>query len=101
MSGRGPDYRVAVSGKREGYDKSVSTYVGSAWRNKAGGVNIRLNPGVQLVLSADTELVLWPSDDQRGGGGGQRQQSQRDNFPPDDGGGFGDDNLPFSPYEGV
>jgi hypothetical protein len=90
MSGRGPDYRVAVSGRREGHEKSVSTYIGAAWTNRAGGIGIRLNPGVQLLLTATTELVLWPNDDQRGGGG---QGSRRNDVPPADP--FNGDDIPF------
>jgi hypothetical protein len=66
VSGRKPTHRVCIAGKRPGYDKSQYTEIGAAWENREkGSVSVRVNAGLSVVLTGETELVLLPADRDR------------------------------------
>lgn len=100
MSGKQPDYRVQIGAAYEqGAERPKgSTTIGAAWVNRAGGISVKLNPGLTVILGAGCELTLWPPKDGdrggssggggRGGGGpGPAIEAPKDNF--------GDDDVPF------
>ena len=53
QKGRSPDFR-AFTVKGEG-DEAFWTRIGSAWTNKAGGINVTLD-----ALPVDGKIVLMP-----------------------------------------
>ncbi len=85
-----PDYDLKISKRGDRY----GTYAGAAWKNKAGGINIKINAGLSIQSGEDIDVTLWPKregDDRggrapSGGGGGG-------GFPKDDYGDSGD--IPF------
>jgi hypothetical protein len=95
MAGQRPDFEVKVSKRVPQGEKRYSTRVGSAWRNKAGGINVKLDPGIAVLGGETVDITLWPpyeEDGQRhrstGSGGGQ----ELTNAIKDE---FGDDDVPF------
>lgn len=67
-----PNYEVVVKAKGTKYGRKV----GAAWVNKAGGINVKIDPGLAILGGAD--IALWPPKEW-----GDKQ--------PD----FDDDDIPF------
>lgn len=97
-----PDYEVKIKAR----DGKYGARVGAAWTNRAGGINIRLEPGVSVSTPEGVDLTLWPwrerEDSPRkadgGGTGGRSRKPDGDAMPVDD---FGDDEIPFVSAWGV
>lgn len=79
-----PDYTLKIKAREGKY----ANRIGAAWRNKAGGINIKLDPGIAVVGGEGIDLTLWPFEERQGGGG---------DYQPRGGGQdpFGDDEMPF------
>lgn len=47
-------------------DSPVQSTVGVGWLNSAGGISVKLNPGVSLswLLNDDFMLTVWPLEDE-------------------------------------
>jgi hypothetical protein len=59
-----PDYNVMITRQRTSDDdKPFNTKIGAGWVNKAGGINVTLNPGLSLVISDRVAITLWPPKD--------------------------------------
>ena len=87
-----PDYEVKIKAR----DGKYGARVGAAWTNKAGGINIRLEPGVSVSTPEGVDLTLWPwrerEDSPRKADGGGAGGGRNAPMPTDD---FGDDQIPF------
>lgn len=79
-----PDYKLKIQTRGSKY----GSYVGAAWKNKAGGINIKIEPGIGIIGQEGVDVTLWPNEERQGGGG---------DFTPRGGGQdpFGDDEMPF------
>lgn len=96
---RTPDYEVKVGKRVEQGEKAYSTKVGVGFANRAGGINVLLDPGIALTGGEYVQITLWPwkPREERGyQGGGGRREERRDDFS-DGGQGAQDDsdNIPF------
>jgi hypothetical protein len=56
-----PDWDVTI-GKRgeKGGEKTFSRKVDAGWTNKAGGINVVLDPGVGISTPEGVSVTLWP-----------------------------------------
>lgn len=63
-----PDYTLKIKAR----DGKYSTRVGAAWTNRAGGINIKLDPGIAIVGGEGIDVTLWPYEErgERNQGGG-------------------------------
>lgn len=61
-----PDYTL----KTKARDSKHATRVGAAWNNAAGGINIKLDPGIALTGGEGVDITLWPYEEYQGGNGG-------------------------------
>lgn len=57
---RSPDYEIKVGRRVERGEKSFSTRVGVGFRNRAGGINLLLDPGIALTGGEEIQITLWP-----------------------------------------
>lgn len=78
-----PDYTLKVKAR----DSKYGARVGAAWKNKVGGINIKLDPGIAIVGGEGIDVTLWPFEERQGGGG----RSSGGGNPFDD----SDDSMPF------
>lgn len=63
-TGDQPDFILKM--KAKGKKNRARSTIGAAWVNSAGGINIRLDPGVTLTYRdmEDFHLTLWPAEDE-------------------------------------
>jgi hypothetical protein len=59
--GRRPDYIVKVGLRGEKFHRRV----GAGWKNSAGGLNIKLDPGIALVSGTDVSITIWKNDERQ------------------------------------
>lgn len=90
---RSPDYEIKVGRRVERGEKSFTTRVGVGFKNRAGGVNLLLDPGIALMGGEEVQITLWPWEP-RGERAGREAPPSNDwasSSGPDD---FADD-VPF------
>jgi len=92
---RSPDYEVKVGRRVERGERSYATRVGVGFKNRAGGINLLLDPGIALVGGEGVQITLWPWEPREGGGQRGGRDAPHDRFAPSIEPRDFDDEIPF------
>jgi hypothetical protein len=71
------DFIVKASTGKNRDGKEFTTIVGRGFKNKAGGINVRLNV-LPIPQDGQVSLTLWPDDGERR----NKNDSEGDSEPP-------------------